>query len=194
VNVGRDFAPSLVADISEVAAGDPCPECGTGLALKTGVEIAASRQPVTTLQEPPGFVTSDGAWHPAALGSYQVFPLAILAAVAEAHHDDRGLCWPRSVAPFEVHLCLLEEHLLPLAERIYETFSASGVAVLFDDRLERPGVQFADADRIGLPVRIVASRRSLEGGGVEVKCRNEAAGSVVTEDACLGFAISRLSG
>src|SRR5208282_5039892 len=112
----------------------------------------------------------------------------LLACVAEEHHDERGLRLPVAVAPYPVHLSVLRGLDSPageLAERVYGALEAAGIGVLFDDRGERPGVQFADADLIGLPVRLTVSERSLKAGGIELKRRDADESRVVAEEALL---------
>ena len=103
----------------------------------------------------------------------------------EEHHDERGLCLPESIAPYPVHLTVLRGGDSPAqkaAERVYATLDTAGIGVLFDDRGERPGVQFADADLIGLPVRLTVSERSLAAGGIELKRRDRDESRIVAED------------
>ncbi len=120
------------------------------------------------------------------MGSYGIGVGRLLACIAEEHHDERGLRLPAAIAPFLVHLTVLRGSDSPAgeaAERVYATLGAAGIGVLFDDRGERPGVQFADADLIGLPVRLTVSARSLGAGGVELKRRDAEESRIVAEEA-----------
>ncbi|MDL1885885.1 proline--tRNA ligase, partial [Anaerolineae bacterium CFX8] len=122
------------------------------------------------------FLDKDGSARPVIMGSYGIGIGRLLACVAEAHHDNFGLCWPVSVAPYSVHLVLLrdassENTAEETAETIYAALRRAGIDVLYDDRDERPGVKFNDADLIGCPLRLTVSRKSLEKGGVEMKRR-----------------------
>jgi prolyl-tRNA synthetase len=117
------------------------------------------------------------------MGSYGIGVGRLLATVAETHHDDQGLVWPASIAPFHVHLVLLAKkapQAVEVADRLYDELWAAGIEVLYDDREEpSPGVKFNDADLIGLPLRITVSARSLEQGGVEHKRRSGAERQIV---------------
>jgi prolyl-tRNA synthetase len=123
------------------------------------------------------FLDKDRQQKPVIMGSYGIGIGRLLACVAEAHHDEHGLVWPITVAPFQIHLVLLRGKDTPRAEEIADTFYSSlqtaGIEVLYDDRYESPGVKFTDADLIGCPVRITISERALSQGGVEMKLRHE---------------------
>ena len=121
------------------------------------------------------FLDKDGQTKPVIMGSYGIGVGRLLACVAEAHHDEHGLVWPVTVAPYQVHLVLLRGKGMPQAEetagKLYASLQAAGVEVLYDDRDESPGVKFNDADLIGLPLRLTVSERALAQGGVEFKLR-----------------------
>jgi len=121
------------------------------------------------------FLDQDGEQKPVIMGSFGIGIGRLLACVAEAHHDDHGLIWPITVAPFQVHLVLLRGKGTPNAEatadKLYTEMQAAGIEVLYDDREESPGVKFNDADLIGIPIRITVSERALNQGGVEMKLR-----------------------
>jgi prolyl-tRNA synthetase len=141
------------------------------------------------------FLDQDGKSRPVIMGSYGIGSGRLMACIAEAHHDEDGLVWPVSVAPYQVHLLALagkertqgtknlgdETNLTPeeIAGQIYQEFNAAGLEVLYDDRDESPGVKFKDADLIGLPIRITVSERSLQAGGVEFKRRASRDKSIV---------------
>jgi prolyl-tRNA synthetase len=119
------------------------------------------------------------------MGSYGIGVGRLLACIAEEHHDERGLRFPVAVAPYPVHLTVLrgsDSEAGEVAERVYGSLEAAGIGVLYDDRGERPGVQFADADLIGLPVRLTVSERSLTSGGIELKRRGLDQTRIVAED------------
>jgi prolyl-tRNA synthetase len=105
------------------------------------------------------------------MGSYGIGVGRLLACIAEERHDDAGLRWPVAVAPFDVHLCSIGQDALPAAGELHDLLQLEGFTVLWDDRAERPGVQFADADLIGAPIRLTMSPRTLEANSVEVKRR-----------------------
>jgi prolyl-tRNA synthetase len=186
-NVGRDWQPGLVADIVSADDGDGCPNCGAPLRTERGVEVGNIFKLGTKYADSFGatYLDPDGNTRPIVMGSYGIGVGRLLACVAEEHHDERGLRLPAAVAPYLVHLTVLRGSDPPVgeaAERVYATLEAAGIGVLFDDRGERPGVQFADADLIGLPVRLTVSERSLAAGGVELKRRDAEESRVVAEE------------
>ncbi len=160
VNYGRDYEADLIADITAARAGDPCPDCKRPLQAVRGVEVGNIFKLGTRYSEAFGcyFKDGNGNTHPIIMGSYGIGSGRLLACVAEEHHDDHGLIWPISIAPYQVHLVLLsgkkdQQATTDLAERIYADLTASQIEVLFDDRAESPGVKFNDADLIGIPLR-----------------------------------------
>jgi prolyl-tRNA synthetase len=177
VNVGRDFTPDVVADIAEADVGSPCPRCGNSVRLARGVEVGNIFQLGTRYAEALGamYIDADGQSRPIVMGSYGIGVGRLLACIAEAHHDERGLRWPVTVAPFDVHLVLLtgrEPDVAARADKLYAALEAAGLEVLYDDREASAGVKFADADLVGVPLRVTVSGRSLQQGGVEVKRRD----------------------
>lgn len=170
---GRDYTAHLVADIVAADAGSACPDCGGSLRAERGVEVGNIFKLGTRYTEALGatFLDQDGQSKPVIMGSYGIGVGRLLACVAERHHDADGLIWPASVAPYHVHLLALPGGV-PQAEALYADLQAQGVEVLYDDRDERAGVKFKDADLIGLPLRVTVSERSLKGGGAEVKQRS----------------------
>ncbi len=179
VNYGRDFQASLVCDITAAREGDACPECRGSLRLSRGVEVGNIFQLGTRYSEAMGctFRGGDGREKPIIMGSYGLGLERALACIAEEHHDEHGLIWPITVAPYHVHLVgLLRDER---AAQLYEELQAAGIAVLFDDRDESPGVKLKDADLIGLSLRLTISRRSLEQGGAELKRRGSSERTIV---------------
>jgi prolyl-tRNA synthetase len=172
VNYGRDFEPHIVADIAAAQAGDACPECGEPLRAERGVEVGNIFQLGTRYSLALGctFLDKEGASKLIVMGSYGIGVGRLLACIAERHRDDKGLMWPISVAPYDVYLVALEGGREG-AERAYSELWEAGVEVLYDDRGDSAGVKFADADLIGVPLRLTLSRRSLERGGAELKPR-----------------------
>jgi prolyl-tRNA synthetase len=179
VNYGRDYQAAVVADITLAQEGDGCPECGAPLRAERGVELAAlarlddgySRELNAT------YLDQAGQAQPLVVGRYRLYLDRLLAAVAETHHDEHGLRWPAAVAPYQVYLMTLgkrSEAVEAAAGRLYAELSAAGVDVLFDDRDERAGVKFNDADLLGLPLRVAAGERGLQSGSVELKRRGAA--------------------
>jgi prolyl-tRNA synthetase len=181
VNVGRDYKADVVADIVAADDGHPCATCGSPLRTTRGVEVGNIFRLGTKFSEAAGanFLDEDGQQRPVVMGSYGIGVGRLMACIVEEHHDDRGIRWPAAVAPFFVHLCALGEASAAPAEALYEELELAGIEVLFDDRFERPGVQFADADLIGIPLRLVISTRAIEAGGIEVKRRDQTDSTVV---------------
>lgn len=174
VNVGRDFTPDVVADIVAVEAGQPCSVCGAPLRTERAVETGNIFKLGTRYAGlGASYLAEDGEEKPIVMGSYGIGVDRLIACIAEEHHDERGLVWPASVAPFAVHVCALGDEGLAASGAITETLEGEGLDVLVDDRGERAGVQFADAELIGCPVQVTVSKRSLAAGGVEVKLRSD---------------------
>ncbi|MBI4570512.1 MAG: proline--tRNA ligase [Chloroflexi bacterium] len=179
VNYERDWQADVVADLALAEPGYPCPQCEQGtLAIHRGIEIGHVFKLGTVYSEKMGatFLDRDGKQRAAVMGCYGIGLDRLLAAVIEANHDERGIIWPASIAPYAVHIVALSpdrSDVRETAERLYEELSARGVEVLYDDRDESPGVKFADADLLGMPLRVTVSPRSLEKGAVELKRRSE---------------------
>ena len=176
VNYARDFAASVVADLALAREGDACPECGGELRTSRGVEIGNIFKLGTRYSDSMGanFLDKDGKTKPVVMGSYGIGVGRLLACAAEEHHDEKGLIWPISVAPYHVHLIALlggNDEAARKAEDLYGDLQLAGIEVLYDDRDESPGVKFADADLIGVPLRITVGQRSLAAGGIELKRR-----------------------
>src|SRR5512146_1282193 len=171
VEAGRDYEPRF-ADLREPVEGDRCPECGGALTFETAIEVGHIFYFADKYSTPLGatFLDEDGQEKPLLGGSYGIGPGRVLAATVEQKHDEQGIVWPRSVAPYDGHLVVLKG-----AEQIGEQAAAAldgaGLDVLLDDRDLRPGEKFADADLIGIPVRVTAGKKSLEDGRVDVRDR-----------------------
>ncbi len=199
VTCGRDYTPDIVADITAARGGEPCPTCGSPLRAERGIEVGNIFKLGTRYSDALGALYDDpqGVKRPIVMGSYGIGVGRLLATVAETHHDDAGLIWPASVAPFQVHLVLLPKkapHAVETADRLYAELTAAGFDVLYDDREEpSPGVKFNDADLIGLPLRVTVSARSLEQGGVELKRRDQDARRIVPLAETLSTLRSELS-
>ncbi len=186
VNYGRDYKADIVTDLALAFEGAPCPDCGNPLRSSRGVEVGNIFQLGTRYSDSLGckFLDKDGQMKPVIMGSYGIGSGRLLACVAEEHHDDHGLIWPISIAPYQVHLVQLTGAEQPASE-LYAQLQGAGVEVLFDDRDETPGVKFNDADLIGIPLRLTVSARSLKQGGVEFKRRTSADKSIVPLDQTL---------
>ncbi len=179
VNYGRDYTAQMVTDLAAARAGDACPDCGAPLRVVRGVEVGNIFKLGTRYSDALGcvYLDRDGRSRPVIMGSYGIGIGRLLACIAEAHHDEHGLRWPISVAPYAVHLVMLNDAAggpQAVADRLYAELQAGGVEALLDDRDDRPGVKFNDADLIGLPLRVTVSKRSLENGSVELKRRDGA--------------------
>jgi prolyl-tRNA synthetase len=171
VQAGRDFEARF-ANIREVREGDTCPKCGGNLHLQTAIEVGHIFKLETRYTKPleATFLDEDGKEKLLIMGSYGIGPARTMAAIVEQHHDDHGIQWPRSVAPYDVHLVALpglEERAAEVAAKL----DAAGDAVLLDDRDQRAGEKFADADLIGLPVRVTVGKKTLEDGAVDIRSR-----------------------
>ena len=171
VEAGRDYQPRF-ADLREPKEGDTCPVCGGALHFQIAVEVGHIFNFGSFYSKPLGatFLDEDGTERPLLGGSYGIGPGRVMAAIVEQRHDEAGITWPRSVAPYDVHLVALpgaEE----IALRAAEALSAAGLDVLLDDRDLRAGEKFADADLIGCPIRVTAGKKSLEDGKVDVRDR-----------------------
>jgi prolyl-tRNA synthetase len=177
VNFGRDFQADICTDIAAAQAGDSCPQCGNRLKAERAVEVGNIFQLGTDFGRSLNAFYQDeqGNQRPIVMGSYGIGLGRLLATIAEVHHDDAGLTWPISVAPYHVHLLALvsksDPEILTRAEIIYRELSDAGIEVLFDDREVSAGVKFNDADLIGIPIRLTLSSRSLKNGGLEYKAR-----------------------
>jgi len=150
----------------------PCPSCGGALEFRTAIEVGHIFKLGTRYSDPLGatFLDEDGREKPLVMGSYGIGPARVMAAAVEQSHDENGIVWPESLAPYDAHVVALpgaEEIALQAAEAL----SAAGLDVLLDDRDQRAGEKFADADLIGCPLRVTAGRKSLEDGKVDVRDR-----------------------
>ncbi len=176
VNYGRDYSAAVVADIASASEGDACPECGQPMRASRGVEVGNIFKLGTRYTAVMGaeFLDEQGVSQPVIMGSYGIGVGRLLACVAEEHHDERGLIWPASIAPYPVHLVVLAGKTIDTqaaAAQLETALTRAGLEPLVDDRAESAGVKFNDADLIGLPLRITVSERALKQGGVEFKRR-----------------------
>jgi prolyl-tRNA synthetase len=174
--LGSDFTVDVWADLCLVSAGDSCPECGKPLESVRGIEVSQIFQLGTKYSEAMGatFMAEDGSEQPFIMGCYGVGVTRAMAAIIEQCHDENGIYWPMSVAP--AHVCVVpltvnDDVVAPVAEKIAQDAAQLGFDVVIDDRKERAGVKFNDADLIGWPLQIVVGKRGIEAGTVEVKLR-----------------------
>jgi prolyl-tRNA synthetase len=183
VNWGRDAGEPEVADLRNVVAGDPCPRsepdqaCGGNLTLKRGIEVGHIFQLGTKYSEAMQATVLDenGKSVVMPMGCYGIGVSRVVAAAIEQHHDDDGIIWPDTIAPFHIALVPIgynkSERLAQAVDQLYDALKAAGFDVLLDDRNERPGVMFADMDLVGIPHRLVLGERGLDKGIVEYKQR-----------------------
>lgn len=178
INPKRDFNVEdiIVAPIRLITAGDTCPNCGGQLSIAKGIEVGQVFKLGTKYSEAMSatFLNQDGRPNPFVMGCYGIGVSRTLAAAIEQFNDENGIIWPRAIAPFEVVVVPInakDEALMDVSTRVYEALKTAGVDVLLDDRKERAGVKFKDADLIGYPLRITVSKNTLESGAVEMKIR-----------------------
>lgn len=186
INIGRDYEPAIEGDIALAEAGFKS-EPGEELLSNKGIEVGNIFQLGHYYSEKMGayFTDKDGKEKLYYMGCYGIGIDRAIATVVEKYHDDKGIIWPESVAPFKAHLIALgkEEKIYKQAEELYEKLLKQGVEILYDDRTGvSAGEKFADADLIGLPLRLVLSETSLKNGGVEVKRRDGKTGKIVAMD------------
>ncbi|NQW22767.1 MAG: proline--tRNA ligase [SAR202 cluster bacterium] len=184
-NYPRDFKADIVADIALAQPGQLCVRCGHALESTRGVEVGHIFKLGTFFSESLGamFLDSEGQQHPIIMGCYGIGVGRLLAAAIEQSNDEKGIVFPASIAPYQVHLVglnLADQAVAEAADQLYKELEAGGIEVLYDDREDSAaGVKFNDADLMGLPVRLVVSPRNLKNGMAEVKGRTESeAGSV----------------
>jgi prolyl-tRNA synthetase len=173
---GRDFDVDEWVDVASAQEGDVCPECGKPLHGARGIEVSQVFQLGTKYSESMGatFADENGDERPLIMGCYGIGISRTLAAVVEQHNDEHGICWPVAVAPFEVEIVPLDiddDLVWPAAESVADALASAGVEVVVDDRKERPGVKFNDADLMGFPYQIVFGKRAVSSGACELKDR-----------------------
>src|ERR671919_3029051 len=176
VEAGRDYEPRF-ADLREATEGDACPKCGGRLIFQTAIEIGHIFKLGTFYSEPleATFLDESGSERPLVMGSYGIGPGRIMAAAVEQHHDEHGIAWPRSLAPYDVEVVAIGAagaEAVGTAESVAAALEEQGLEVLLDDRDLRPGEKFADADLIGCPVRVTVGKKTLEDGRVDVRTRS----------------------
>jgi prolyl-tRNA synthetase len=172
LDIKRDLASSEFADLRQTRAGDRCNKCGGDIELSRGIEVGQVFALGKCYTEPMDvqFQSQDGKRAVAMMGCYGIGVSRLVAAVVEQCHDDSGIKWPLSLAPFQVVLISMgkSDAVLDASEELYVSLQNAGIEVLWDDRKERPGVKFKDAELIGLPLQIVIGDRSLDHGMVEI--------------------------
>lgn len=187
VNPKRDFKDVIVADIRMVKEGDACPRCGAPLTLTRGIEVGQVFTLGVKYSEAmkATFLDENGKDKPFVMGCYGIGVGRTMAAVIEQHHDENGIIWPRSIAPFEVAIVPIntkDEEQLKEANDVYNALKAENIDVLLDDRAERVGVKFKDADLIGYPIRVTIGPKTIEKGTIEVKIRQSGEVKIFDKD------------
>lgn len=177
VNYGRDYKGDIVTDLKLIKAGDKCPVCGAPVKLARGIEVGQVFKLGTKYSKSMGAYYKDDNMedHLIVMGCYGIGVTRTLAAIVEQHHDENGIIWPMTVAPYHAIVTVVssgDEVQDALAEAIYQDLLKAGVEALIDDRKERPGVKFKDADILGIPVRITVGKKAGE-GVVEYKLRQD---------------------
>jgi prolyl-tRNA synthetase len=184
---GRDFKGETV-DAHDVREGDICPKCGKGpLEIKRGVEVGNIFAYGTYYSDKMNatFLADDGTRKPFVGGSYGIGVGRAVQTIIETHHDDKGIIWPPQVAPYHAHVLALpvnDEGVRATAEALVGDLERRGIEVLYDDRDESAGVKFADADLIGIPLRVTVSKRNLKENAVELKPRSGSDSEMVPLD------------
>jgi prolyl-tRNA synthetase len=179
VDQERDFTPAAFADLRLAVSGDPCPRCETGkLAAHRGIEVGQIFYLGTKYSETMGatYLDAEGRERAIEMGCYGIGISRMVAAAIEQNHDANGIIWPFSIAPFHVLILPInykDQKLRDAADKLFEELRQSGVDVLLDDRDERPGVKFKDADLIGIPLRVTIGAKGLEKGSVELRRRRD---------------------
>lgn len=197
MNYGRDYKGDIVADIKNLLEGDPCPVCGAPVKHARGIEVGQVFKLGTKYSEPMKAYYKDENQQekPIYMGSYGVGVSRTIAAIVEQNHDENGIIWPISVAPYHVIISIVkadDEIQAKVAEDIYQKLQKAGVEVLLDDRDERAGVKFKDADLLGIPVRITVGRGAKD-GIVEYKLRKQGEKSELTADEAISSVIGEIS-
>lgn len=201
INWERDLAlPSIVADIRNVVEGDPSPDGKGTLQIKRGIEVGHIFQLGTKYSQAMKATVQgeDGKNHVMEMGCYGIGVSRIVAASIEQNHDESGIIWPEAIAPFKVVIIPMNMHKSPrvqeTAEKIYSELKAAGIDVLFDDRKERPGVMFADAELIGIPHMVVIGERNLDNKQIEYKYRTNKDKEMISSDDIVTLLIDKCRG
>ena len=197
VNYGRDYEGDIVTDIKVLAEGDPCPVCGAPVKHARGIEVGQVFKLGTKYSESMGAYYKDENMkdHPIVMGCYGIGVTRTLAAVVEQNHDENGIIWPMSVAPYHVIITVMkpdDEIQAKVADEIYNELMKSGAEVMLDDRKERPGVKFKDADLLGIPIRITVGRGAAD-GMVEYKLRRDADKVEISAEESIERALSTIN-
>ena len=197
-NYGRDLKDAKVADIATVRDGDPCPVTGEPLQMRRGIEVGNIFQLGTKYSAPMKceYLDKDGKSHPMIMGCYGIGIGRTMAALVEDSHDDYGPIWPMSVAPYQVEVCAItpdKDNVKDVAEKFCADLQRLGIEVLFDDRGEKAGSMFSDADLLGIPFRAVISPKSIAAGNVEFKIRGSRDAEMLPFENAAGVIAARVA-
>lgn len=198
VNLGRDFEVEAVADLRQITTDDPCPVCGGQLDLTEGIEVGHIFKLGTSYSESMNavFQDSDGQEKPFVMGCYGIGVSRVVAAAIEQNHDENGIIFPVPLAPFKViilNLAAKDEAINSEAERLYSELQQKGIDVLIDDRDERPGSKFKDADLLGIPFRVTVGKSLTKNGVLEIRRRRDGFTEEVTPDQVVALLQDRLN-
>jgi prolyl-tRNA synthetase len=198
VNVGRDYELATTHDLRDAGDGDPCPRCEGTLEIVHGIEVGHVFKLGTKYSSSLGaeFVDENEKRHPIIMGCYGIGVNRIIASLCETKHDENGIVWPLSIAPYEVlivPLNIADDEVMSVANKCYDDLQAAGVDVLMDDRKARPGFKFKDADLIGIPLRLVIGGKGLKEGQVEIKWRWQDSPDKVALESGVDEVLSRLA-
>ncbi len=198
INWGRDLDLPPIADLRNAQEGDPSPDGQGTLQLARGIEVGHIFQLGTKYSEAMNAVVlgEDGKSHVMPMGCYGIGVSRIVAAAIEQNHDDKGICWPGPLAPFQLALLPMNAKKSPrvqeAADRLYEELLAAGVEVLYDDRNLRPGVMFNDMELIGIPHRVVVGERGLDAGTLEYRARTSESSEDIPLDTATEAILARI--
>ncbi|MBQ8151102.1 MAG: proline--tRNA ligase, partial [Clostridia bacterium] len=179
LNIARDIGDLEYVDVAKAYDGGICPVCGKpSIYTSRGIEVGNIFQLGTKYTESMGmtYVDQDGSLKNPIMGCYGIGVGRLAASVCEAHRDDYGPIWPISIAPWHVHLCSMRpdnEEVAAMSQKIYDELTAKGIEVIWDDRPVSAGVMFADADLLGVPVRMIVSPKGLKSGTIEISTRDK---------------------
>ncbi len=188
----QDFFVGQFSDLRNVVVGDPCPQCSTPLSIDRGIEVGHVFMLGTKYSQAMHvtYLDPEGKEQLMVMGCYGIGVSRIMAAVIEQHHDAHGMIWPETIAPFTVHIIPVQdqsEAVTKMAEAIYTTLSQQGIEALLDDRKERAGVKFNDADLLGLPYQIIIGEKNLKEGVIEIKHRRNDQKERIKADAIIDY-------
>ena len=190
VEAPRDFEATF-ADLHEVEEGDGCPLCDGVLSIEPMIEIGNIFKLGTRFSEAMGamYLDENGTEQPIVMGSYGIGPARIAAAAIEQSFDEHGCIWPAPIAPFDVWMVAIGDEAPAHADRLADELAASGLTAMVDDREGSPGVRFADADLIGVPIRVTVGKRTVSDGTVDLRLRRTGESETVP----LGDAAARIA-